>query len=152
MQTTPKNPLTPFLLLAMVWLLAACAIPSPDTPPTSRLPDALPLVPAFPLSQGEKLSVVATTGLIADVVANIAAQDIDLTILIGPGQDPHTFEPAPRAVAAIESADIIFINGFGFEQVLLDTIQNVAQGVVVPVSAGIQHLQSSGTEHHDVDP
>lgn len=141
-----------YFQLLLTLLLPACALSSP-TPPNSELPDdSLPEINPIPLAPGEKLSVVATTNIIADVVDNIAGDDISLTTIIAPGQDPHTYEPAPRAVAAIEAADIIFVNGFGFEEVLLETIENVASGFIVPVSSGIQPLSLSNQDHAEADP
>ena len=67
------------------------------------------------LAGGEKLRVVATTAILGDVVRNVGGDALDLTVLIGPGQDPHAYEPAPQDVAAIEKAQVVFENGLGLE-------------------------------------
>jgi manganese/iron transport system substrate-binding protein len=91
------------------------------------------------LTGEQKLRVVATTGIVGDVVRNVAGDRIELTTLIGPGQDPHTYQPTPRDIAAIERANVVFINGFGLEEGLVSTIDAAAGkgGSVVSVSAGI---------------
>lgn len=142
-----------WILMLAALLLAGCG----ETEPASNAhPDemSLPDVTAVDLAGGEKLSVVATTSIIGDVTANIAGYAIDLTVLIGIGQDPHSFEPTPRDLAAIEDADVILVNGLGLEEALVDTIANTASGVVVPVSAGIEVAGHEGeADHaHTVDP
>jgi ABC-type Zn uptake system ZnuABC Zn-binding protein ZnuA len=108
----------------------------------------LPEVAAANLTGGEKLAVVATTNIIGDVVANVGGKAIDLTVLTEIGQDPHSFEPTPQELAAVEDADLVFVNGLGLEEVLMSAVENVATGPVVPVSAGIKPLAFSGEENH----
>ena len=84
--------------------------------------------------------MVATTSIIGDVVANIGGDAVDLTVLIGIGQNPHSFEPTPRDLAAVETADLIFVNGLDLEEVLMDAIYKTARGTIVTVSDGIEPL------------
>ena len=70
---------------------------------------------APPASSAEPLRVVATFTILGDWVNRIGAEDIDLTVLIGPDQDPHGFEPSPRQQAAIAKADLVVANGLGLE-------------------------------------
>ncbi|MBN1686767.1 MAG: zinc ABC transporter substrate-binding protein [Spirochaetales bacterium] len=100
---------------------------------------------------GEKLRVVASTTIVGDVVANIGGDAILLTVLVGVGQDPHSFEPTPATLAAIESAHLVFVNGFGLEESLLEAIDNAARGEVLSVSRGIEPLGEAGEEGHDDD-
>ncbi len=110
---------------------------------------ALPEITPVSLGEGEKLSVVATTSIIGDVAANVGGEVIDLSVLMAVGQDPHSYEPAPRALAAIEEADIIFVNGLDLEEALMGSIENTATGVIVPVSAGIEPLGVGSHAHDD---
>ena len=41
-----------------------------------------------------QLRVVASTSILADVVANVGGEHAEVTPLIGPGVDPHTYEPS----------------------------------------------------------
>lgn len=101
-----------------------------------------------------KLNIVATTNIIGDVVSNIGGDAIQLTTLIGTGQDPHAFEPTPRDLAAVEDADLIFINGLGLEEILVQAIENTATGEIITVSAGSEllHQEEDGHDHGDGDP
>jgi ABC-type Zn uptake system ZnuABC Zn-binding protein ZnuA len=141
-----------FALLPVFFALTACG-PATPTQPTAPTEMTLPEVTPVTLSPGEKLKVVATTNIIGDVVSNVARDTVDLTVLIAIGQDPHSYEPTPQALAAIEDANVIFVNGLDLEEVLMTTIENTATGVVVPVSAGIEPLvveknEREGAEEH----
>jgi ABC-type Zn uptake system ZnuABC Zn-binding protein ZnuA len=84
------------------------------------------------------------------VVANVGGEAIDLTVLMAPGQDPHSYEPGARDLSIIEDAHVIFINGLGLEESLEATIDAVATGVtVVPVSEGIEGIAVESDDHSD---
>ena len=86
----------------------------------------------------DKLRVVATTSIIGDVVAQVGGETIDLKVLINAGQDSHSYEPGARDLTAAADAHVIFINGWGLEEGLLDNLANVSDtAVLVPVSADI---------------
>jgi ABC-type Zn uptake system ZnuABC Zn-binding protein ZnuA len=142
-----------------MWILVLVALPLVGCGVNQPAADAhphemtLPEVTAVDLAGGEKLAVVATTSIIGDVAANVGGDAIDLIVLIGIGQDPHSFEPTPRDLAAIEDADVIFANGLDLEEALLGAIENTASGVVVPVSAGIElvELESEDEDEEEHD-
>lgn len=79
----------------------------------------------------KKTQVVATTSILADVVAQIAGDAAEVHGLIPAGKDPHTFEPSLRAVRDIAYADAVFTNGLLLEpQALQRTIDaTTAPGV-----------------------
>ncbi len=62
-----------------------------------------------------KLSVVTTTGLIADVVRNIGDTAVEVVALMGPGVDPHLYKASHGDVRKISAADILFYNGLHLE-------------------------------------
>jgi ABC-type Zn uptake system ZnuABC Zn-binding protein ZnuA len=115
---------------------------SANTGRDARLPELRPAS----LSAGQKLKVVATTGIVGDVVKNVAGDSVELTTLIGPGQDPHTYQPTPRDIAAIEKAQAVFVNGLGLEEGLGSTVDAAAGkgSPVISVSAGIRPRAPDG--------
>lgn len=76
-----------------------------------------------PITKGHKLHVTCTTTIIADAVSNIAKDKINLTVLMGPGVDPHLYKPIEQDVAKIAEADIIFYNGLHLEARMADLFE-----------------------------
>jgi ABC-type Zn uptake system ZnuABC Zn-binding protein ZnuA len=139
------------ILLAALALSACAGVGAGETPagggPESGSADmAIPDIAPADLAPGEPLHVVATTNIIGDVVANVGGEHIDLTVLIPRGQDPHSYEPVARDLAAVEGADVIFVNGLDLEEALLGTVESAASGPIVPISAGIEPLAFAGGE------
>lgn len=110
---------------------------------------------------GGKLRVVATTSIIGDVVAQVGGDVIELTTLMEPGQDPHSYEPGARALTAVANAHVIFVNGWDLEESLIRNLANIGEAVpIVPVSANITPLDLAAhddeheaeADHAGVDP
>ncbi|MBW8009661.1 MAG: zinc ABC transporter substrate-binding protein [Chloroflexi bacterium] len=101
-----------------------------------------------------KLRVVATTNIVADVVSQIGGEVIELTTLLPQGIDPHTFEPQPLDVVAVVEADVVFVSGFGLEDFMDSILQNVDQELrLVSVSEGVDHIALGGdAESGGIDP
>ena len=66
------------------------------------------------------VNVVATYSILGDLVENVGGEEIELTTLVGPNGDAHTFEPAPSDNAELAEAEVVFENGLGFEPWLGD--------------------------------
>jgi ABC-type Zn uptake system ZnuABC Zn-binding protein ZnuA len=110
---------------------------------------ALPELTAVELD-GERLNVVATTSIIGDVVSQVGKEMIELTTLIGTGQDSHSYEPSPQDLQTAADADVIFVNGWDLEEGLAHDLEEIAEGVaVVPISANIEPLIIEGDEHEE---
>lgn len=62
-----------------------------------------------------RIFVVTTTTMITDMVKQIAGDKVQLTGLMGPGVDPHLYEPIPSDGIALSEADLIFYNGLFLE-------------------------------------
>ena len=105
---------------------------------------------------GERLRVVATTSIIGDVVAQVGGDAVDLTTLMGPGQDPHSYEPAARDLTAVAGADVIFVNGWDLEEALISNLESIAGDTpIVPISANIKPLvfgENEASHSHGADP
>lgn len=57
-------------------------------------------------------------------------KDIDLELLVSPGQDDHSFEPTPKDVVAINNADLFIYNGGSIEnwvEEVLKSLNNKSQ-------------------------
>lgn len=88
---------------------------------------------AAPVSNGghDRIHVVTTTGILADLARNVAGTRADVTALTPEGADPHTYEPSLRNVRDIVYADVAFSNYLLLEeQRLIKTIDtNLPKGV-----------------------
>ena len=141
--------------LVVLVLLAASGCQCEATSGRERPADEMPALSPAALGEGEKLRVVATTSIVADVVQNIGGDRIDLTALLPLGADPHAFEPTPQDVAAVARAHVVFANGAGLEAFLDDLLESVGGNVtVVPISYGVELLALDGEDEHggEVDP
>ncbi|MGO2141168.1 MAG: metal ABC transporter substrate-binding protein [Leucobacter sp.] len=77
-----------------------------------------------PGSNGDPLKVYATTGYLADAVANIAP-DAEVTTMVGPGGDPHTYQPSTKDIETIQNSDLVFWNGLHLEAQMTDMLTSL---------------------------
>ncbi|MFY0783578.1 zinc ABC transporter substrate-binding protein [Peribacillus simplex] len=74
-----------------------------------------------------KLNVVATTGMIGDLVENIGGKHVEVTSLMGPGVDPHLYKATQGDVKTLDSADMIFYNGVHLEGKMTDIFEMMSK-------------------------
>lgn len=103
--------------------------------------------------EAQDVHVVTSFSLLADMVEKVGGEQVVVTTLVDVDQDPHTYSPNPRDSASVSSADLVVVNGMGFEgwmQRLIDS--SGYDNTVVVASDGIEPLQSEHNGHHIVDP
>lgn len=91
---------------------------TPATDPASSQRAAAPTVP---------FTAVVTTGMVGDIVHNIAGDRAKVHALMGAGVDPHLYRPTRDDVTALLNADIVFYNGLNLEGKMGDTFVKVAR-------------------------
>lgn len=101
-----------------------------------------------------RLSVVATTSIVADVVEQVGGDAVEVQTLLLLGSDPHSYQPAPRDMAVVADASVVFANGAGLEEFLQPLIDSAgATARVVEVSEGITLIEGADEEDaHSGDP
>ncbi len=103
-----------------------------------------------PSAGGERLPVLATTSIVADVVRQVGSEYVEVTTLLPSGTDPHTFQPRPQDAAAIAQARLVFANGAGLEEFLVPLLESAgATEKLVEVSAGLELLPFEAEEHKE---
>lgn len=119
---------------------------------------ALFLLLPFPhvLSHGESLpdrvKVYVSVPPQAYFVERIGGKRVDVSVLLPPGANPHTFSPSPQEMAKLARADIYFRIGVPFENVLIPRIESAMPHLyVVDTRAGIKLRRLDDHGHHDHD-
>ncbi|MFY1067364.1 metal ABC transporter permease subunit [Enterococcus sp. AD013-P3] len=68
-----------------------------------------------PAAAEEKLQVVATNSIVADLVKEIAGDQVQLHSIVPVGKNPHEYEPLAEDVRKTVESDVIFYNGLNLE-------------------------------------
>lgn len=77
---------------------------------------SLPLaLPAAAQDATKKIPVVASFSILGDFVKEVGGDRVAVTTLVGPNGDAHVFQPAPADAKKVAAAQIVFVNGLGFE-------------------------------------
>ena len=75
----------------------------------------------------DRLTVVATTTILGDVVTNVAGGDAEVVVLAPLGVDPHDFRASASQVAIVSSADLVVANGLFLEEGLEDVLDAASE-------------------------
>ncbi|HSJ13766.1 MAG TPA: zinc ABC transporter substrate-binding protein [Longimicrobiales bacterium] len=71
------------------------------------------------------LRVVATIGMIADVVQQVGGSRVEVTGLMGPGVDPHLYKASAGDVRRLAAADLVFYNGLHLEAAMGEVLEEM---------------------------
>ena len=87
----------------------------------------------------ETINIVATTGMIADMVSVVGGDKVKVRGLMGPGVDPHLYKASAGDVALLSKADLIFYNGLHLEGKMSEIFQQMTKRGIktVAVTEGI---------------
>jgi zinc/manganese transport system substrate-binding protein len=127
---------------------------------------ALAALGPFAARADAPLSVVASFSILGDMVARVGGERIATTVLVGPDGDAHVYQPTPADARAVAGADLVFVNGLGFEGWIDRLIAASGyKGPVVAAAAGVKlleieeehghghsHGHAHGHDHGEVDP
>lgn len=61
------------------------------------------------------LRVVASFSILADMVATVGGERVEVSAIVGPDADAHVYEPTPSDARRLAEADLFVVNGLGFE-------------------------------------
>lgn len=112
----------------LAFLAAALALAACGRIEESELPDF----------SNQQINVVATTGMVGDIVRVVGGDRVEVTTLMGPGIDPHTYKASEGDVERIGSADIVFYSGLHLEAKVAEVFEKMGDQIVtVPVAERI---------------
>ncbi len=81
-------------------------------------------------------------------VKAIGGDKVNVSLMVLPGNSPHTYEPKPSQMKDVAKAELYFAIGVEFENVWLDKFKNLNKSMqVIDLSSGIEKLPM--TAHHD---
>lgn len=84
------------------------------------------------------MQIVATTGMVADLVKNIGGDSLEVQALMGPGVDPHLYKATQGDLSKLQQADIIFYNGLHLEGKMGEVLKRLGQ--IKPVVAVAENI------------
>jgi zinc/manganese transport system substrate-binding protein len=97
----------------------------------------------------ERIKVVASFSILADMVRNVGGNSVDVVALVGPDGDAHVYAPTPADAKKVADAKLLVINGLGFEGWLPRLLQ--ASGSKAPVAVATKGIMPRKMGGHD-DP
>jgi manganese/zinc/iron transport system substrate-binding protein len=102
-------------ILSLTLLLTGCSAPAVNTD-----------------SSKDKLNIVATTTMLADLVSSIGGERVTVNGLMGPGIDPHLYQASAGDVSLMQKADVVVYNGLHLEGKMGEIFENLSnQGSAV---------------------
>ena len=108
----------------------------------------------------EPVKVVASFSILGDLVRQVGGAHVAVTTLVGPDGDAHSFEPTPQSARDTAAADLVVVNGLGFEG-WIDRLVEASgyAGPVATASDGVETLPAAeqseaeaAEDHTPVDP
>lgn len=100
------------------------------------------------------LNVVATTGMVADIVRNVGQACVMVTQLMGPGVDPHLYRASEGDVLTLLDADVVFYSGLHLEARLAEIFERM-NGMIPTVAVGErvpEEERLTETSYNQTDP
>lgn len=88
------------------------------------------------------------------IVEQVGGEHVRVEVMVGPGQSPATFEPRPRQMALLASADLYYRIGVPFEEAWLDRILAAnSEMSLLDAREGVllREMEPAGGHHHDYD-
>lgn len=104
---------------------------------------------SLPATAQDQLKIVASFSILGDMVRQVAGSLASVTTIVGPDADAHVYTPSTSDAKAVANANLIFVNGLGFEtwsDTLIKTSGTKAK--VFEATKGISPLRAQG----EIDP
>jgi manganese/zinc/iron transport system substrate-binding protein len=83
-----------------------------------------------------KPKIVTTTGMIRDMVQTLVGPDAEVTAIMGPGVDPHLYQPSRGDSVKLLEADIVVYNGLHLEGRLGEVLETRSDSDAASIAVG----------------
>ncbi|WP_422009657.1 metal ABC transporter solute-binding protein, Zn/Mn family [Reyranella sp.] len=106
-------------------------------------------VVSLPASAQSPMKAVATFSILGDLLAEVAGDKVELSVVVGPDIDAHAYQPRPTDARALADAKVLVSNGLGFEG-WIDRLAKAApfKGKAIVASAGVATLKAGADHGH----
>ena len=108
------------------------------------------LHPLVVRAQAPAPRVVASFSILADMAQELAPAGVQVQALVGPDSDAHVYEPSPADGRRLAQADLVLINGLGFEGWIERMVK--VSGYRGPVTVASQGITPRVGGHRNADP
>lgn len=78
-------------------------------------------------NRSDKIQLVATTTMLADLAQAIGGDVLEVEGLMGPGVDPHLYQASAGDVGRMQNADVVLYHGLHLEGKLSEVFENLEQ-------------------------
>ncbi|MBB5153903.1 metal ABC transporter solute-binding protein, Zn/Mn family [Saccharopolyspora phatthalungensis] len=100
---------------------------------------------------GDKIKVIASTNVWASVVQAVGGDGVEVeSIIKDPSADPHSYESSPQDAAKVTEAQLVVLNGGGYDEFMEQILGNGGQGKPTVEAFKDEHAQPAG-EHGAAD-
>lgn len=98
----------------------------------------------------DRLTVVTTTGMIADAARQVGGDLVDVTALMGPGIDPHAYRQTRSDIAALTRADLVLWHGLYLEAQMEEFFADLSRSrTVVAVAEALPQDRLRGHDDYE---
>lgn len=96
----------------------------------------------------QTVSVVASFSILANLVEEVGGPHVRVQAVVGADQDAHVFQPRPSDIARLRDADLVVVNGLGFDPWMARMVEAAgSRAQLVDVSVGVPTLAASHAAH-----
>jgi zinc/manganese transport system substrate-binding protein len=96
------------------------------------------------------LRVVTLFTVLTEIATDVGGPEVEVSGILPPGVDPHTFEPAPAAMRSLADADLVLASGLGLESYLDKLAANSGtRGEIVAVGDVLRDRLPAGISSGD---
>ncbi len=108
---------------------------------------------AVPAQAQEKVKLVATFSILADLVKNVGGDRVEIASLVPPNGDTHVYAASPADTKRLADAKVVFTNGLGFEGWIPRLVKaSGTDAAVVVATKGIKMLKMEEEGRTQTDP
>ncbi|OOE58985.1 metal ABC transporter substrate-binding protein [Salinivibrio sp. IB282] len=99
-----------------------------------------PMAHADQSKHADKLKVVTSFTILADMAANVAGEHAEVVSLTKPGAEIHNYQPTPGDILRAQGADVVMWNGLGLERWFERFFQHIDKVPNVILSDGVEPI------------